>query len=81
VTRTDSTRDQIVGRSSPGRLEVSTNTVSGGGSSSSLRKAFAASGLEACGTILSASPMTNTLPLDIAGRRDARDRISSTTGR
>ena len=45
--------------------------VSAGGSSRSFKKAFAASWLDVCGTMRSASPTTNTLRRAIAGVRAA----------
>ena len=70
--RTGSTRERMVGSSAPGLDEVRMRVVSAGGSSSSLRKALAASGLLSCGTISSASPTTNTLRPPVAGRTEAR---------
>ncbi len=71
TSRRGRTRERIVGRRAPGLDEVITSTVSAGGSSSSFRNAFAASGLDSCGTMASASPTTNTLRRPAAGRVEA----------
>jgi hypothetical protein len=57
-TRNDTTLDLMVGRSAPGSLEVRMMKVSAGGSSRSLRNAFAAWSDPVCDTIRSASPIT-----------------------
>ena len=54
-------RDRIVGSTRRGSAVVSRKYVCGGGSSSSLSRALAASGLDSWGTSRSASPITNTL--------------------
>ena len=71
-------RDRIVGSRASGRPLVRMMYANGGGSSRSLRKAFAASGLALCGTIRSASSITNTDLRAIDGRRDAWSRMFST---
>jgi hypothetical protein len=66
-TRMPTTRDRIVGKSAPGSLDVRMIVVSSGGSSRSLRKAFAAWSDPSCATIRSASPITNTFRRASAG--------------
>jgi len=60
-------RERIVGRRRPGREEVRTKKVPSGGSSSSFRRALAASGLDAWGTSSSASATMKTCRDDMAG--------------
>jgi hypothetical protein len=79
ATRTETTRERMVGSSAPGSLDVSTMVVSAGGSSSSLRKAFAAWSEPACDTMRSASPTTNTLRRASAGERVAICTMSRVT--
>ena len=74
-------RDRTVGSSRPGWLEVRISRVPRGGSSSSLRSAFAASWLASCVTISSASPITKTCSSPMDGRDCARRRIVCTAAR
>ena len=61
-TRTATTRERIVGSSAPGSLDVRMIVARAGGSSSSFRKAPAASSAPSRSTIRSASPMMKIFP-------------------
>ena len=78
LTRTATTLERTVGSKAPGSLDVRIRFVSAGGSSRSFKNAFAAASAPSCGTIRSASPMTKTFRLAIAGDIAASRTIART---